>query len=146
MREYTERQIEKYCQNRISGMMTQRKAYLDAVPRSRKWKPETVDSKASTLERSEKVRARLAELRGKVREIEEERAENACLTRVKKRQILAELATDADASASDRCRAIDLDNKMQGEYVEKVNVSGELNNPFAGMSTEDLLKLVGDQL
>ncbi len=145
MREYTEHQIEKYCQNRITGMMTQRKAYLDAVPRSRKWKPETVDSKASTLERSEKVRARLAELKERSDRIAEQDAEKACLTRARKRQILAELATDEEASASDRCRAIDLDNKMQGEYVEKVNVSGELNNPFAGMSTEDLLKLIGDQ-
>lgn len=145
MKEYTERQIEKYCQNRITGMMTQRKAYLDAVPMAKKWKPETVDSKASTLERSEKVQERLKELREKVREIEEEQAGIACLTRVKKRQILAAIVEDPHASAADRCRAIDLDNKMEGEYVEKVSVSGEVNNPFKGLSTADLLRLAGDE-
>ncbi len=145
MKEYTERQIEKYCQNRITGTMTQRKAYLDAVPRSKKWKPETVDSKASLLERSEKVQARLAELKEKVREIEEQQAGTACLTRVKKRQILAEIVEDPHASAADRCRAIDLDNKMEGEYVEKVSLSGEVNNPFKGLSTADLLRLAGEE-
>ncbi len=145
MREYTEHQIEKYCQNRISGMMTQRKAYLDAVPMSRNWKPETVDSKASTLERSGKVQERLRELREKAREIEEEQAEAACLTRVRKRQILTAIAEDPQASAADRCRAIDLDNKMESEYVEKVSVSGSLNNPFEGLSTEQLLRLAGEE-
>ena len=140
-----ELQIERYCQNRIKGM-TQRKAYLDAFPRSRKWKPETVDCKACNLEATDKAAARLAELREQADRIAEQEAEKACLTRVRKRQILMELAEDEDASSSDRCKAIDLDNKMQGEYVEKVSVSGEINNPFAGMTTADLLKLVGDQL
>lgn len=76
-------------------MMTQRKAYLDAVPMSRNWKPETVDSKATTLERSGKVQEGLRELREKAREIEEEQAEAACLTRVRKRQIPTAIAEGA---------------------------------------------------
>lgn len=145
MKESTKRGVERYCRNRIEEM-TQRKAYLDAFPQSRKWKPETVDKRASELEQTGEVRGRLAELREQADRIAEQDAEKACLTRAQKRHILMELATNEDASASDRCKAIDLDNKMQGEYVEKVSVSGEINNPFAGMSTADLMKLVGDQL
>lgn len=96
------------------------------------------------LEKSDKVQERLAELQKEADELAEKEAQKACLTRTQKRQILARLAADPDASASDICRAIDLDNKMQGEYIEKVSVSGEINNPFKGLSTEDLLKLVGD--
>ncbi len=98
-----------------------------------------------TLERSGKVQERLRELREKAREIEEEQAEAACLTRVRKRQILTAIAEDPQASAADRCRAIDLDNKMEGEYVEKVSVSGSPNNPFEGLSTEQLLRLAGEE-
>ena len=136
---------EKYCQNRISGM-TQRQAYLDAFPQSKRWKPETVDKRASELEQEREVSGRLAQLQEEANRLAEQSAEKACLTRARKRQILMQLATDEDASYSDRCRAIDLDNKMEGEYVEKVSVAGEINNPFAGMTTADLLKLVGDQL
>lgn len=52
---------EKYCQAR-SGGKSQRQAYLDAYPSSKKWKPETVDSKACNLEKDVKVSARLKEL------------------------------------------------------------------------------------
>lgn len=52
---------EKYCQVRASGK-SQRQAYLEAYPSSRKWKLETVDSKACNLEKEDKISARLREL------------------------------------------------------------------------------------
>jgi hypothetical protein len=143
MKDRTKRSIERYCQNRIAGD-SQRQAYRKAFPQSRKWKDATVDNKAYALEKSDEVKARLAELQKEADALAEKEAEKACLTRVQKRQILARLATEPNASAQDICKAIDLDNKMQGEYVEKVSVSGEINNPFKDLSTEDLLKLVGD--
>ena len=66
---------EKYCQARSEGK-SQRQAYLDAYPSSRKWKPETVDSKACNLEKDAKVSARL-------RELAEENQKAAGLTRKK---------------------------------------------------------------
>ncbi len=141
--------IEQYCQNRIAND-SQRQAYRKAFPASKRWKDETVDSKASKLEKTGKVEARLKELREQADQLAKEAAqkdaEKACLTRVQKRQILAGIATDPQSCVSDICRAIDLDNKMQGEYIEKVSVSGEINNPFAGMSTADLLKLAGERM
>ena len=52
---------EKYCQARAGGK-SQRQAYLEAYPNSRKWKPETVDNKACNLEKTDEVLARLREL------------------------------------------------------------------------------------
>lgn len=42
---------------------SQRKAYIKAYPKSEKWQDKTKDSKASTLANTEKVKARLAQLR-----------------------------------------------------------------------------------
>ena len=52
---------EKYCQARAGGK-TQRQAYLEAYPSSKKWKPETVDNKAYILEKDNEILARLKEL------------------------------------------------------------------------------------
>ena len=52
---------EKYCQARAGGK-TQRQAYLEAYPRSKRWKPETVDVNACKLEKDDKVLLRLKEL------------------------------------------------------------------------------------
>lgn len=57
---------EQFAQELAKGT-TQRQAYLIAYPNARKWKPETVDSRASDLANDPKVFARLEELR---REIE----------------------------------------------------------------------------
>ena len=59
---------EQFVQELAKGK-TQRQAYLLAYPSSKKWKPETVDVKASLLANQDKVLVRLEELR---REIEEE--------------------------------------------------------------------------
>lgn len=53
---------EAFIQALIRGL-TQRQAYYEAYPNSRKWKPESVDSKASTLLRKDKVWKRYSELR-----------------------------------------------------------------------------------
>jgi len=55
---------EKYIQERVRGE-TQRQAYYIAYPRSKNWKPETVDNKAYVLEKKGEVKARLQELKKK---------------------------------------------------------------------------------
>lgn len=105
---------EKYVQNLIAGM-SQRQAYIEAFPHSKKWKDATVDSKASVL------------LSGKVleryNEIQEEQKKEALLTRWEKRKILADIARNEENTPSDRTKAIDTDNKMENEYVNKVEIS-----------------------
>lgn len=53
---------EKFVRNLFMGD-SQRIAYKDAFPQSKKWKNETVDSKACILAKTEKIKARLEELR-----------------------------------------------------------------------------------
>lgn len=53
---------ELFCQELMKGL-TQRQAYLKAYPNSKKWKPESIDQRASRLVKSVKVVSRLKELR-----------------------------------------------------------------------------------
>lgn len=42
----------------------------------------------------------------------------------------------------DKVRALELLGKHLGMFTDNVNVTGEVNNPFAGLTTEELKKLV----
>ena len=99
---------EDYVQARAKGL-SQRKAYREAYPKSVNWKDNTVDSKASHLEKNDKILARYNELKA-------EAATEAVLTRAEKRQMLADMARNPELSARERQAAIDIDNKMQDEY------------------------------
>ncbi len=48
------------------------------------------------------------------------------LTRATKREILHAMAIDEDSDEMDRQRALDIDNKMQGEYAERLHLTGDL--------------------
>lgn len=58
---------EQYCKNRAIKRMSQRRAYIDAFPSAVKWKPETVDNKASALEREHEILARIRELQDEIK-------------------------------------------------------------------------------
>ena len=75
---------------------------------------------------------------------EDEKKDNAILSRKEKKQILAEIARDTNISVADRIKAIDTDNKMDGEYTNNINIGGNINNPMAGLTTEELKKLIND--
>lgn len=133
---------EKFAQELALGT-TQRKAYRVAFPSSLKWKDETVDSKASALAKDDKVLARLKEL-------QEETAKATILTAQERLEFLSGIVTDLNkekivveteegekifekpANLVEKMKAIDLMNKMQGEYVTKVEGS-------IGVKLEDLL-------
>ena len=44
----------------------------------------------------------------------------------------------------DKVRALELLGKHLGMFTEKVQVEGEINNPMAGLTTEELKKLIED--
>ena len=44
----------------------------------------------------------------------------------------------------DKVRALELLGKHLGMFTDKVTVDGEINNPMAGLTTEDLKKLIED--
>lgn len=60
----SENNVDVFINELLSGK-SQRQSYYIAFPKSRKWKPETVDSKASIFLKTEKVKSRYEELLGK---------------------------------------------------------------------------------
>ena len=50
---------------------------------------------------------------------------------------------DENEKTQDRVKALDVLNKMTGEYVTKIegSVSADVNDPFKGLTTEELRKL-----
>lgn len=130
---------ETFAQNIAKGM-SQRKAYRAAFPSAMKWKDETVDSKASLLAKNEKVLAR-------VKELADMSTSDAVMSAKQRKEWLSKLIQDDKGVilTSDKLKAVDILNKMDGEYTEKVQVNGQLNNPFAGMTTEELKKMAADE-
>lgn len=122
---------EKFVQNLISGM-SQRQAYMDAYPASRKWEDKTVDSRASELFSGKVL--------GRYQEIQEQQKQDALLTRWEKRKILANIARDKKSDDPDRIRAIDTDNKMEGEYVKTVELHADMSPKLA-----DVMRQLGGE-
>lgn len=130
---------ETFAQNIAKGM-SQRKAYREAFPSSLKWKDETVDSNASKLAKNTKVLTRLKELTDMA-------TSKAVMSATERKEWLTELIKDEEGkhNTGDKLKALDILNKMDGEYTEKVQVNGSLNNPFAGMTTEELRDIIADE-
>lgn len=127
---------EKFAQGLANGL-SQRNAYRAAFPTSEKWKDETVDSKASLLAKNDKVLARLKELADKA-------TNETIMSATKRKEWLTQVIKSELEETKDKLKAVDLLNKMEGAYIEKVEVNGQLNNPMAGLTTEELKKLVAD--
>ncbi len=56
----------------------------------------------------------------------------------------SEVMEDAEAKLPDRIKASELLVKSKGGFMDKVQVSGNINNPLTGLTTEELKKLVDD--
>ena len=102
---------EAFVQNILQGM-NQADAYRSAYNAS-KMADKTVHEKASLLASQDKVRARLTELRDKL-------ANPSIMTAQKRLEWLTQVILNEEESTSDKLRAIDLMNKMDGEYVQKI--------------------------
>ena len=100
---------EQFVKNIIDGM-SQADAYRNAYDTSR-MADKTVHEKASRLMADGKVKARLQELRDKI-------ANDKVMSATRRAERLTEFANDEDPNVA--MKAIDLLNKMTGEYVQKV--------------------------
>jgi len=49
-----------------------------------------------------------------------------------------------EVQSCDKVKALELIGKHLGMFKDKVELSGQVNNPFEGLTTEQLLTLVGD--
>lgn len=116
---------EKFVQNIISGM-SQRQAYKDAYD-TKKMKDETIDVKACELFNSDKISVRYKEL---IKRLEDKAIMTAeermkWLTKVincdiKVKQEYDNEVKEYDPYMSDRLKALDMLNKMDGQYITKV--------------------------
>lgn len=79
-----------------------------------------------------------------IKELQDKIEKKHILSATERQEMLSMIAKDENEKADARIRAIDTLNKMTGEYVEKVQMSGTLNNPMEGLTTEELKKLIGD--
>lgn len=128
---------EKYVQNLVKGL-SQREAYRKAYPSSLRWKDNIVDSKASNLFKNGKVLARYNELIDKADDeaIMSAKERMIWLTNVIKGNVTNTTydsngnAYDNEAYISDKLKAVDVLNKMSGEYIQDIRLSGNKDNPI----------------
>ena len=100
---------EQFVKNIIDGM-SQADAYRNAYPNQR-MSDKTIHESASRLMNNSKISARLEELRNKI-------ANEKIMNATRRAERLTEFANDEDPNVA--MKAIDLLNKMTGEYVQKV--------------------------
>lgn len=128
---------EKFVQNIVKGM-TQREAYRDAYD-TKKMSDNAVDREASLLMKNPKVAQRHKELGSKTEKSTimsaQERLEylTGIIKDDVKEKVYAvvdgkEIGYERTAELNTKLKAIDLMNKMQGEYVQKIeaDVSNEI--------------------
>lgn len=122
---------EKYVQALIRGL-SQRQAYMEAYPGSKKWKEKSVDIAASNLLKNDKVSIRYQELQKKAED-------EAIMTSIERKKWLSEIVKTGEIStagtripvnSSDRLKAMDILNKMDSEYTEKHEVKIEESDWF----------------
>lgn len=118
---------EKFVRNLIKGM-SQREAYKNSYD-AENMSDKVIDNEASLLFNSREISMRYQEL--------QERLDKATIMTAQERlEYLTEIIqgiqldnNEAPADLNTRLRAIDLMNKMQGEYVQKIeaDVNSEVN-------------------
>lgn len=118
---------EKFVQGIIDGM-SQADAYRSAYDTSR-MSDKTVYEKASRMMSDDKIRARLEELRGNM-------IAPSIMSAQKRLEWLTELIQSDEEGTGDKLKAIEIMNKMTGEYVQRV---------VADVSYEDSLRKVVDE-
>ena len=114
---------EQFAQNLFAGM-SQRAAYRDAFPSAEKWTDKTVDNRACEL-------ANDGEIMGRVSELHDAAASPLILDRQSRMIILTEIATNEELFPKARMQAIDILNKMDGDYTKKIEVVGNLGETAA---------------
>ena len=105
---------EKFVQNIIQGM-SQADAYRSAY-NCKNMSDNAVYVNASKLASDTKIALRIKELRDQL-------AKTSIMSAQKRLEWLTELIQSEGESTSDKLRAADIMNKMQGEYVQKVEAA-----------------------
>lgn len=102
---------EEFAKAIVEGM-NQSDAYRSAYNTSR-MTDKSIWEKASALAADVKVAARVKELRDQI-------ASEKIMSAQRRLEWLTEVILNDDCSTSDRLKAADIMNKMQGEYIQKI--------------------------
>ncbi len=102
---------EKFVQGIIKGM-SQADAYRSAYD-AEKMSDKTIHENASRIANNSKVKARIEELRAKT-------ADKSIMSAKDRLKWLTELVNSQSESRADQLKAIDIMNKMQGEYTQRI--------------------------
>lgn len=102
---------EKFVQGIIEGK-SQADAYRSAY-NAKKMTDKTIHEAASKLMADNKIATRVQELRDQL-------AKSTIMTAQQRLEWLTELIKSETESTTDKLRAADIMNKMQGEYVQKI--------------------------
>lgn len=119
---------EKFVQNILEGM-SQADAYRAAYPNQR-MSDKTVWETASKLMGNPKVITRLKELRDKL-------ASESIMTAQERMEWLTRLVKVKDEKTSNKLNAIDIMNRMSGEYVQKVRTTVTYEDSLREVVDED---------
>ena len=86
------------------------------------------------------------DIKKKIEELSQKIACNSIMTAKERQEYLTKLINAADVKVSDKLKALDILNKMTGEYTQKVEVNGELKteDPFKNLTTDELRKIIFD--
>ena len=80
-----------------------------------------------------------------IKELQEKAKTSRIMTAVERREFLTEVIKNGNEKVQDRLKALDILNKMTGEYIQKVEVNGELkSDPFKNLTTDELRKIIFD--
>lgn len=111
---------EKFVQGIVQGM-SQADAYRSAYS-CKNMSDNAIYREASLMVDSPKIAQRLQELRGKLEK-------STIMTAQQRLEWLTGIITSAEETTTDKLRAADIMNKMQGEYTQKIeaNVNTDVN-------------------
>ena len=80
-----------------------------------------------------------------IEELQEKAKGNRIMTAIERREFLTKLILKEETKDTDRLKAVDILNKMDGEYTQKVEVNGNINsNPFSNLTTDELKEIIKD--
>ena len=122
MAELANKRHERFVHNLLEGM-SQYDAYIDVYPNSKNWKRSSVDTAAYKL-------AANAEISHRFSELQQAAIDANVMDRNERMITLTEIARDVNNFPKARMQAIDLLNKMSGEYVDRKQIEAIVNTPI----------------
>lgn len=85
------------------------------------------------------------DIKAYVKELMDKAKGNRIMTAIERKEFLTSMIKDGAVKDTDRLKALDILNKMDGEYTQKVEVNGNINsNPFNGLTTDELKEIIKD--